>query len=164
MALAIRATWSAVAAAGYRSGMALTDERLGMDFDFVGKEGVEFAEILAPETAPPRFSDRQTLWNAAEKREARKDAVPARELLLALPHELDFEQRRAPGPRLRGRAPGGLGHGRRHGAAPARQGGISAQLLRPHPGHDAARRAGGLRRQGAGLADPAKGARLATAP
>ena len=86
---------SAVAAAAYRSGMALTDERLAMDFDFAGKEGVEFAEILAPEAAPARFSDRQTLWNAAEKREARKDAVPARELLLALPHELDFEQRRA---------------------------------------------------------------------
>lgn len=86
---------SAVAAAAYRSGMALTDERLAMDFDFAGKEGVEFAEILAPEAAPSRFSDRQTLWNAAEKREARKDAVPARELLLALPHELDFEQRRA---------------------------------------------------------------------
>ena len=86
---------SAVAAAAYRSGMALTDERLAMDFDFAGKEGVEFAEILAPEAAPSRFSDRQTLWNAAEKREARKDAVPARELLLALPHELEFEQRRA---------------------------------------------------------------------
>ncbi len=86
---------SAVAAAAYRSGMALTDERLAMDFDFAGKEGVEFAEILAPETAPSRFSDCQTLWNAAENREARKDAVPARELLLALPHELDFEQRRA---------------------------------------------------------------------
>ena len=86
---------SAVAAAAYRSGMALTDERLAMDFDFAAKEGVEFAEILAPEMAPPGFSDRQTLWNAAEKREARKDAVPARELLLALPHELDFEQRRA---------------------------------------------------------------------
>jgi hypothetical protein len=99
---------SAVAAAAYRSGMALTDERLAMDFDFAGKEGVEFAEILAPEAAPARFSDRQTLWNAAEKREARKDAVPARELLLALPHELDFEQRR-PGPRLRGRAPGRQG-------------------------------------------------------
>ena len=97
-----------MAAAAYRSGMALTDERLAMDFDFAGKEGVEFAEILAPEAAPARFSDRQTLWNAAEKREARKDAVPARELLLALPHELDFEQRR-PGPRLRGRAPGRQG-------------------------------------------------------
>ncbi|PMY30973.1 MobA/MobL family protein, partial [Pseudomonas sp. FW306-2-2C-D06C] len=34
------------------------------------------------------------LWNAAEAAELRKDGVPARELLVALPHELDFEQRR----------------------------------------------------------------------
>jgi len=84
---------SAVAAAAYRSGVALTDERLAMDFDFAGKAGVEFAEILAPANAPATFSNRQTLWNAAEKREVRKDAVPARELLVALPHELNFEQR-----------------------------------------------------------------------
>ena len=86
---------SAVAAAAYRSGQALTDERLAMDFDFAAKEGVEHAEILAPASAPAAFLDRQRLWNAAEKSEARKDAVPAREILLALPHELDFEQRRA---------------------------------------------------------------------
>lgn len=86
---------SAVAAAAYRSAMALTDERLAMDFDFAGKDGVEFAEILAPADAPSAFRDRQILWNAAEKSESRKDAVPARELLLALPHELDFEQRQA---------------------------------------------------------------------
>ena len=85
---------SAVAAAAYRSGQALTDERLAMDFDFAAKEGVEHAEILAPASAPVTFLDRQALWNAAEKSERRKDAVPAREILLALPHELDFEQRR----------------------------------------------------------------------
>jgi MobA/MobL family len=86
---------SAVAAAAYRSGQALTDERLAMEFDFAGKAGVEFSEILTPDSAPAAYRDRQTLWNAAEKSEGRKDAVPARELLLALPHELDFEQRRA---------------------------------------------------------------------
>jgi hypothetical protein len=85
---------SAVAAAAYRSGEALVDERLAMEFDFGGKEGVEFAEIHLPDGAPRAFADREILWNAAEKAEARKDAVPARELLLALPHELDFEQRR----------------------------------------------------------------------
>jgi hypothetical protein len=86
---------SAVAAAAYRSGQALVDERLAMEFDFAGKAGVEFAEIRRPADAPASLGDRQTLWNAAEKAEARKDAVPARELLLALPHELDFDQRRA---------------------------------------------------------------------
>jgi hypothetical protein len=85
---------SAVAAAAYRSGQNLTDDRLAMEFDFAGKAGVEFSEIRLPEGAPASLADRQTLWNAAEKAEARKDAVPAREILIALPHELDFEQRR----------------------------------------------------------------------
>jgi hypothetical protein len=86
---------STVAAAAYRAGQSLTDERLAMEFDFAGKAGVEYSEILAPEGAPAAFKTREVLWNAAEKSERRKDAVPAREILLALPHELDFEQRRA---------------------------------------------------------------------
>ena len=85
---------SAVAAAAYRAGVSLTDARLAMEFDFARKGGVEHAEILLPEGAPAAFRDREALWNAAEKSEARKDAVPAREVLLALPHELTFEQRR----------------------------------------------------------------------
>jgi ATP-dependent exoDNAse (exonuclease V) alpha subunit len=86
---------STVAAAAYRAGQSLTDERLAMEFDFAGKMGVEHSEILAPDGAPSAFKSREVLWNAAEKSERRKDAVPAREILLALPHELDFEQRRA---------------------------------------------------------------------
>jgi hypothetical protein len=86
---------STVAAAAYRSGQLLTDERLAMEFDFAGKLGIEHSEILAPGDAPAAFQNREVLWNAAEKSERRKDAVPAREILLALPHELDFDQRRA---------------------------------------------------------------------
>lgn len=85
---------SAVAAAAYRSGAALVDERLAMEFDFANKDGVEHAEIRAPDATPAALQVRERLWNAAEAAEVRKDAVPARELLLALPHELDFEQRR----------------------------------------------------------------------
>lgn len=86
---------SAVAAAAYRSGDRLIDERLAMEFDFGAKGDIEFAAIMAPADAPAAFGDRQTLWNAAEAAENRKDAVPARELLVSLPHELDFGQRRA---------------------------------------------------------------------
>ena len=86
---------SAVAAAAYRSGDRLIDERLAMEFDFGAKGDIEFAAIMAPTDAPAAFGDRQTLWNAAEAAENRKDAAPARELLVSLPHELDFVQRRA---------------------------------------------------------------------
>ena len=85
---------SSVAAAAYRSGTSLTDERLAMEFDFSAKDGVEYAEVMAPAGTPSALQERGALWNAAEKRETRKDAVPAREVLLALPHELSFEQRR----------------------------------------------------------------------
>ena len=86
---------SVVAAAAYRSGDRLIDERLAMEFDFGAKGDIEFAAIMAPADAPAAFGDRQTLWNAAEDAEKRKDAVPARELLVSLPHELNFAQRRA---------------------------------------------------------------------
>ena len=85
---------SAVAAAAYRSGACLVDERLAMEFDFAAKEAIEHAEIMLPGSAPDAYADRAVLWNAAEGSEARKDAVPARELLVSLPHELTFEQRR----------------------------------------------------------------------
>ena len=85
---------SVVAAAAYRSGVCLVDERLAMEFDFAAKDAVEHAEILAPVGAPAEFLDRAKLWNAAEKAERRRDAVPAREILISLPHELDFGQRR----------------------------------------------------------------------
>ena len=38
-------------------------------------------------------SDRSALWNAAEQSENRKDARVAREFEIALPHELNSEQR-----------------------------------------------------------------------
>ena len=85
---------SAVAAAAYRSGDFLIDDRLAMGFDFASKDGIEHTEIMAPANAPAAHLDRRTLWNAVEFSESRKDSVPAREVLIALPHEFDFAQRR----------------------------------------------------------------------
>jgi hypothetical protein len=85
---------SAVAAAAYRAGVALADERLGMTFDFRRKDGVEHREVMAPAGTPEHLLDREALWNAAERADRRKDSVPAREILIALPHELNAEQRR----------------------------------------------------------------------
>src|SRR3546814_20301061 len=71
---------SAVAAAAYRAGERLHDERLDRDHDFRAKSGVEHSEIMLPESAPERFSDRATLWNEVEATEKRKDAQLAREV------------------------------------------------------------------------------------
>ena len=79
---------SAVAAAAYRSGSELFDERAGQSHDFRAKSGVVHSEILLPEGAPARLLDRATLWNAVEAGERRKDAQLAREIEVALPREM----------------------------------------------------------------------------
>lgn len=84
---------SSVAAAAYRSGERLVDDRLEMPFDFEKRGGVEHTEIMLPEGAPASLADRGTLWNEVEKAEKRADARVAREVQLSLPHELTFEQR-----------------------------------------------------------------------
>lgn len=83
---------SAVAAAAYRSGSELVDERTGQVFDYTRKGGVLSAEIVTPEGVP--VPERSALWNAAEAAERRKDSRIAREWRGALPAELDDEQRR----------------------------------------------------------------------
>jgi hypothetical protein len=85
---------STIAAAAYRAGVRLRDERLEMEFDFRKKEGIEHREVMGPAHAPAALLEREALWNAVEQAERRKDAVPAQEILIALPHELNAEQRR----------------------------------------------------------------------
>ncbi|WP_438853239.1 Ti-type conjugative transfer relaxase TraA [Brevundimonas nasdae] len=87
---------SAVAAAAYRASEKLTNERDGQTHDFTARRGVEHTEIVLPEGVDAEWAqDRSTLWNAAEFAEARKDARVAREVEVALPHELTPEQRLA---------------------------------------------------------------------
>ncbi|OUI89447.1 conjugal transfer protein TraA, partial [Acetobacter persici] len=84
---------SVVAAAAYRAGQELTDERQGLTHDYTRKQGVEAAFIVAPDGAD-WAQDRNALWNAAEAAERRKDAKTGREYELALPAELDAGARK----------------------------------------------------------------------
>jgi Ti-type conjugative transfer relaxase TraA len=87
---------SAVAAAAYRSGQKLTNERDGLTHDFTRKGGIAHSEIVTPEGSKADWArDRSRLWNAAEHSEKRKDARVAREIEIALPHELTADQRLA---------------------------------------------------------------------
>lgn len=83
---------SVVASASYRSGEQLRDERAGKTFDYTRKEDVIYKDILAPEDAPDWTRDRQVLWNRVEAVEKRKDAQLARDIIAALPRELDRDQ------------------------------------------------------------------------
>jgi Ti-type conjugative transfer relaxase TraA len=98
---------SAVAASAYRSADRLENARDGMVHDFTRKGGVEHSEIVLPGDAvgsdgsvvrgdgPAWAQGRSALWNAAEGAEKRKDARIAREIEVALPHELSGSQRLA---------------------------------------------------------------------
>jgi len=84
---------SAVAAAAYRAGLAVRDERLGVVHDYNRRAGVERVRILVPGGAPGWASEAAKLWNAAEAAEARRNSRVARELIVALPHELGADSR-----------------------------------------------------------------------
>lgn len=83
---------SVVAAAAYRSGEILYDERAGKTFDYSRKEDVLYAEIMTPDDAPSWAGNRAMLWNKVEFSEKRKDAQLARNIIAALPRELDQMQ------------------------------------------------------------------------
>lgn len=82
----------AVAGAAYRSGEKLYDERYGMEHDFENRHDVQYSNILLPEGADTRFSNREFLWNRVESVEQRKDSQVAVDYVLALPRELNLEQ------------------------------------------------------------------------
>lgn len=82
---------SATAAAAYRAGIRIADERTGEIHDYRKKGGVNFSEILTPDGSR---IDRAQLWNMAEASEKRKDGTTAREYEIALPAELDAESRK----------------------------------------------------------------------
>lgn len=88
---------SAVACAAYRAGDKLTDERQGKTQDYERRSGVIASGILLPANAPEWMHDREKLWNAIERREDRStrpsSAQLAREMVIALPHELDDQHR-----------------------------------------------------------------------
>lgn len=85
---------SATAAAAYRAGVEIMDERTGLVHDYTRKQGVEHRQLILPDAAPEWAADRAALWNAAELAETRKNSTVAREFEVALPTELDNNQRR----------------------------------------------------------------------
>jgi hypothetical protein len=84
---------SATASAAYRSGERIIDERTGEVHDYRRKHGVSYTELVTPDGAPAWAHDRAALWNAVEHHNRRADAIVAREINLALPHELSATQR-----------------------------------------------------------------------
>jgi MobA/MobL family len=84
---------SATAAAAYRAGVEIADQRTGELHDYTRKGGVEYIKLVLPENAPSWSVDRDALWNAAEQAETRKNSTVAREFEVALPSELSAIER-----------------------------------------------------------------------
>lgn len=104
------------AAAAYRSGT-----RIG-PHNYTRRRGVEYIELFVP--AASGTKDRAELWNQAEAAERRKNSVVAREVLIALPHELPKPDRVALTRELAGWLVS------RYGVA------VDAALHAPRSGHD----------------------------
>jgi len=88
---------SSVAAAAYRSGELIVDERTGIVHDYTKKSGVEYTRIYVPDNAPDWARDRASLWNAVEFKESRSNSCTANELEVAFPYEFNAQQRREAG-------------------------------------------------------------------
>jgi ATP-dependent exoDNAse (exonuclease V) alpha subunit len=88
---------SAPAAAAYRAGERIRDERTGVLHNHSHRIDVSHKEILLPsrlQGADGAWArDRTNLWNAAERAEMRHDARVAREYQVTLPFELSAEER-----------------------------------------------------------------------
>lgn len=82
---------SATASSAYRASEKITDLRTGLVHDYTKKKGVEYTEIIS--NLDIELS-RSEVWNTAEMTETRKNSRVAREFIVALPNELNSEQRK----------------------------------------------------------------------
>ena len=83
---------SAAAAAAYLSCSRIYNDYDGIQHDYTRKQGLVWQQVFLPPQAPPEWQDREKLWNAVEAAEKAKDSRLARELVVALPIELNQEQ------------------------------------------------------------------------
>ena len=88
---------NAIAAAAYRAGDKLLDQdkENGKTHDYQKRSGVLSADIILPTALAGGEIGRAELWNMAERSETRKNSRVAREWLIALPHELSEQDRKA---------------------------------------------------------------------
>jgi len=88
---------SAPAAAAYRAGERIRDERTGKLHNYSQRTDVTHTEIFLPghiKAGEAQWArDRSRLWNVAEVAEHRSNSVVAQEYQISLPHELTAPQR-----------------------------------------------------------------------
>ena len=83
---------SVAAASAYMSCSRLYNDYDGVQHDYTRKQGLVWQEVFLPPQAPREWRDREQLWNAVEAAEKTKDSRLAREIIVALPIELNHEE------------------------------------------------------------------------
>ena len=83
---------SVVAASAYMSCSRLYNDYDGVQHDYTRKRGLVWQEVFLPPQAPREWHDREQLWNAVEAAEKTTDSRLAREIIVALPIELNREE------------------------------------------------------------------------
>lgn len=71
----------------------MCDERTGETHNYTRRHGVEYSKIVVPKGSPEWAYESASLWNKVEGSENRKNSTVAREFEVALPHELNPQQR-----------------------------------------------------------------------
>ena len=85
---------SVTAAVAYRTCSKIVDDRTGEVFDYSRKKGLEYTENVFPKDIANQKCTISELWNTIEKSEKRKNSIVGREYVIALPEELDKDNRK----------------------------------------------------------------------
>lgn len=83
---------SVVAASAYMSCSRMYNDYDGVQHDYTRKQGLVWQQVFLPPQAPQEWHDREQLWNAVEATEKTKDSRLAREIIVALPVELEHDE------------------------------------------------------------------------
>jgi hypothetical protein len=84
---------TATAASAYRAGEKITDSRTGLVFNYTNRQkNILATGLFFPESASVKNWNRSELWNAAEEAEKRKNSCVAKEIMIAIPAELNQKQ------------------------------------------------------------------------
>lgn len=81
---------SSTAGAAYRAGVCIEDALTGEVHDYTRRHGVAFSALCLP---GGQTADRAEFWNRVEAHHKRGDAITCREVVVALPAELDGNAR-----------------------------------------------------------------------
>lgn len=83
---------SVVTASAYMSCSRLYNDYDGIQHDYTRKQGLIWQDVFLQPQAPQEWRDREQLWNAVEAAEKTKDSRLAREIIVALPVELEPDE------------------------------------------------------------------------